>query len=92
MTNAFAINLTTTTLAALQIGLQHGQGALGAGGRPGQAMDTVAAPVLAPVIERASLLAALRGGRPWDVLVIGGGATGLGIAVDAAAACSSRPT
>ncbi len=40
--------------------------------------------VRAPVIERAALLAALRDSRPWDVLVIGGGATGLGIAVDAA--------
>ncbi len=30
-------------------------------------------------------LAALREARPWDVLVIGGGATGLGTAVDAAA-------
>jgi glycerol-3-phosphate dehydrogenase len=48
-------------------------------------MDTVATPALAPVIERASLLAALRDGHLWDVLVIGGGATGLGIAVDAAA-------
>jgi glycerol-3-phosphate dehydrogenase len=37
------------------------------------------------VIERDSLLAQLREARPWDVLVIGGGATGLGIAVDAAA-------
>ncbi|HTN50091.1 MAG TPA: glycerol-3-phosphate dehydrogenase/oxidase [Burkholderiaceae bacterium] len=36
-------------------------------------------------IERAALLAALREPRPWDVLVLGGGATGLGIAVDAAA-------
>jgi glycerol-3-phosphate dehydrogenase len=36
-------------------------------------------------IDRAGLLAALREPQPWDVLVIGGGATGLGIAVDAAA-------
>jgi glycerol-3-phosphate dehydrogenase len=36
------------------------------------------------VIERAQLLGQLRDARPWDVLVIGGGATGLGIAVDAA--------
>jgi glycerol-3-phosphate dehydrogenase len=36
------------------------------------------------VIERAALLGQLRDTRPWDVLVIGGGATGLGIAVDAA--------
>src|SRR3954470_15057733 len=34
---------------------------------------------------RASLLAALRERGRWDVLVIGGGATGLGTAVDAAA-------
>jgi len=40
--------------------------------------------VQAPVIERESLLAALRDPQPWDVVVIGGGATGLGIAVDAA--------
>jgi glycerol-3-phosphate dehydrogenase len=38
----------------------------------------------AAVIERADLLAQLRGREPWDVLIIGGGATGLGIAVDAA--------
>ncbi|MGB2816890.1 MAG: FAD-dependent oxidoreductase, partial [Burkholderiaceae bacterium] len=36
------------------------------------------------VIERRHLLGQLRDARPWDVLVIGGGATGLGIAVDAA--------
>jgi glycerol-3-phosphate dehydrogenase len=36
-------------------------------------------------IERGTLLAQLREQRPWDVVVIGGGATGLGIAVDAAA-------
>ncbi len=30
-------------------------------------------------------LAALRDGKPWDVLIIGGGASGLGAAVDAAA-------
>ena len=37
------------------------------------------------VIEREQLLAQLREPREWDVVVIGGGATGLGIAVDAAA-------
>ncbi len=37
------------------------------------------------VIERKRLLAQLREPREWDVVVIGGGATGLGIAVDAAA-------
>ncbi|MGE5161683.1 MAG: FAD-dependent oxidoreductase [Betaproteobacteria bacterium] len=36
------------------------------------------------VIRREQLVAQLRLARPWDVLVIGGGATGLGIAVDAA--------
>jgi glycerol-3-phosphate dehydrogenase len=36
------------------------------------------------LIERAQLIAQLRDATPWDVLVIGGGATGLGIAVDAA--------
>ena len=41
--------------------------------------------IAVPRIERKNLLAALREQRPWDVLVIGGGATGLGIAVDAAA-------
>jgi glycerol-3-phosphate dehydrogenase len=37
------------------------------------------------VIQREQLVGQLRDARPWDVLVIGGGATGLGIAVDAAA-------
>ena len=37
------------------------------------------------VIERGQLLARLRESREWDVVVIGGGATGLGIALDAAA-------
>ena len=37
------------------------------------------------VIERGQLLGQLRESREWDVVVIGGGATGLGIAVDAAA-------
>lgn len=41
--------------------------------------------VVAPVIKRERLLAQLREPRRWDVVVIGGGATGLGIAVDAAA-------
>lgn len=35
--------------------------------------------------SRAELLAALRSGKTWDVLIIGGGASGLGAAVDAAA-------
>ncbi|UCV06422.1 glycerol-3-phosphate dehydrogenase/oxidase [Dechloromonas denitrificans] len=35
--------------------------------------------------SRAEQLAALRAGQRWDVLVIGGGASGLGAAVDAAA-------
>lgn len=34
---------------------------------------------------RSDRLAALRDGKPWDVLIIGGGASGLGAAVDAAA-------
>jgi glycerol-3-phosphate dehydrogenase len=37
------------------------------------------------VIERQALLARLREPRAWDIVVIGGGATGLGIALDAAA-------
>ena len=36
-------------------------------------------------IARADLLARLREPKPWDAVIIGGGATGLGIAVDAAA-------
>jgi glycerol-3-phosphate dehydrogenase len=36
-------------------------------------------------IERSALLERLRGAEPWDAVIIGGGATGLGIAVDAAA-------
>lgn len=36
-------------------------------------------------MKRGLMLAALEDGRTWDLLVIGGGATGLGIAVDAAA-------
>ena len=35
-------------------------------------------------IDRAALLARLRSSVDWDVVVIGGGATGLGVAVDAA--------
>src|SRR3954454_9455808 len=35
--------------------------------------------------DRAALLALLRDSQPWDLIVIGGGATGLGTAVDAAA-------
>jgi glycerol-3-phosphate dehydrogenase len=37
-----------------------------------------------PQSERARLLARLREARPWDAVIVGGGATGLGIAVDAA--------
>ena len=36
-------------------------------------------------MRRELMLAALEADRVWDFLVIGGGATGLGIAVDAAA-------
>ena len=35
-------------------------------------------------VDRARMLANLREGKPYDVVVIGGGATGLGVAVDAA--------
>jgi glycerol-3-phosphate dehydrogenase len=35
-------------------------------------------------IERARLLQALRDPQPWDAVIVGGGATGLGLAVDAA--------
>ncbi len=38
----------------------------------------------AAIIDREQLLAELRAPQLWDVLVIGGGATGLGIALDAA--------
>lgn len=41
--------------------------------------------VQAQPIDRAELLARLRDPTPWDAVIIGGGATGLGIAVDAAA-------
>jgi len=46
-------------------------------------MTPVPASVLPP--SRAALLEALQDPAPWDVVVIGGGATGLGTAVDAAA-------
>jgi glycerol-3-phosphate dehydrogenase len=42
-----------------------------------------AALVAAP-IDRERLLAQLRDAQPWDAVIVGGGATGLGIAVDAA--------
>lgn len=47
-----------------------------------------------PVLNRSEHLAAAQDpARTWDVLVIGGGATGAGIAVDAAAcATCSRAT
>lgn len=38
-----------------------------------------------PMASRTEQLATLRSGRIWDVLIIGGGASGLGAAVDAAA-------
>lgn len=37
-----------------------------------------------PVLDRAKMFDRLRRGEPFDVIVIGGGATGLGVAVDAA--------
>ena len=39
----------------------------------------------AQAFERGRLLARLREAREWDLAVIGGGATGLGVALDAAA-------
>jgi glycerol-3-phosphate dehydrogenase len=36
-------------------------------------------------LSRTEFLERLRAAEPWDILVIGGGATGLGTAVDAAA-------
>lgn len=39
----------------------------------------------APAAQRAGSLAALREAKRWDLVVIGGGATGLGLALDAAA-------
>ncbi|MEN9935181.1 MAG: Aerobic glycerol-3-phosphate dehydrogenase [Chloroflexota bacterium] len=36
-------------------------------------------------VRRDELLARARDGGPWDMIIIGGGATGLGAAVDAAA-------
>ncbi|MDH4114242.1 MAG: glycerol-3-phosphate dehydrogenase/oxidase [Burkholderiaceae bacterium] len=50
--------------------------------RPGAALGRMTGP---GVIKRAQLISQLRDATPWDVLVIGGGATGLGIALDAAA-------
>lgn len=38
-----------------------------------------------PAFDRATMLARLRTGGPWDLAVVGGGATGLGVALDAAA-------
>ena len=46
------------------------------------AVKSAAAPV---PIDRQVLLARLRDSTPWDAVIIGGGATGLGIALDAAA-------
>lgn len=41
-------------------------------------------PAVPAAVPREALLARLREARPWDCVVVGGGATGLGIAVDAA--------
>lgn len=38
---------------------------------------------MAPPLVRADLLARLRAGGEWDLIVVGGGATGLGVALDA---------
>jgi glycerol-3-phosphate dehydrogenase len=43
------------------------------------------APSSQPIPNRSALLNTLNDSTPWDVIVIGGGATGLGTAVDAAA-------
>jgi glycerol-3-phosphate dehydrogenase len=45
---------------------------------------TASAPLSLQPIERERLLQALRDPRPWDAVIVGGGATGLGLAVDAA--------
>ncbi|MFO0274733.1 MAG: FAD-dependent oxidoreductase [Betaproteobacteria bacterium] len=47
-------------------------------------MEATAPPAHATAIARDVLLGRLRDPRPWDAVIIGGGATGLGIAVDAA--------
>ena len=39
---------------------------------------------MSQLLERSTLLARLREPRDWDLAVIGGGATGLGVALDAA--------
>lgn len=39
----------------------------------------------ATAFDRATMLARLRAGGPWDLAVVGGGATGLGVALDATA-------
>ncbi len=41
--------------------------------------------MIAPAVTREALLERLRDNKRWDVAVIGGGATGLGVALDAAA-------
>lgn len=46
--------------------------------------DGLIRPAAPPALPRAALLARLREPQPWDCVVVGGGATGLGIAVDAA--------
>src|SRR3954463_14470977 len=39
---------------------------------------------MGPRMTRGELIGRLRDARPWDVVVVGGGATGAGVAVDAA--------
>jgi glycerol-3-phosphate dehydrogenase len=46
--------------------------------------DSLIRPPAPPALGRAALLARLRERQPWDCVIVGGGATGLGIAVDAA--------
>ncbi|MCZ2105254.1 MAG: glycerol-3-phosphate dehydrogenase/oxidase [Comamonadaceae bacterium] len=48
-------------------------------------MKTTSEPALPAPTERAALLARLAEPRCWDLVVIGGGASGLGVALDAAA-------
>jgi glycerol-3-phosphate dehydrogenase len=45
---------------------------------------STSAPLALQPIERERLLQSLRDPQPWDAVIVGGGATGLGLAVDAA--------
>ncbi len=63
----------------------HGRSRTGSAPRAGSTGERPAAAAAAQPIDRAQLLARLRDDTVWDAVIIGGGATGLGIAVDAAA-------